>query len=56
MSLKEEKYFLQLNEYIIALEKQKVNGTAEWDGTTLNLTCNDSSAKVVYFNVENWNR
>ena len=47
--------FAKLNATTQKLEKQKVNGTAEWDGNTLNLTCNDSSAKVVYFNVENWN-
>ncbi|MCC8069749.1 MAG: choice-of-anchor A family protein, partial [Ruminococcus sp.] len=36
------------------IANKSTNGIAEWDGTTLNLTCTDSDAEVVYFNVSDW--
>ncbi len=49
------KEFQKLSATSLKLQSHKTNGTAVWDGNTLKLTCTDSEAEVVYFNIADWN-
>ncbi|MBS6445776.1 MAG: choice-of-anchor A family protein, partial [Ruminococcus sp.] len=47
--------FQKLNVTTNKIAKQSTNGTAVWNDNTLELTCTDPSADVVYFNINTWN-